>query len=1276
MSKKRRKRKQNSTKPIQDAPEARQDRRQEVDSDGDAVVEKRAAADSSGKSKSARARRQGPLLAVAVLLLGSALFINWQRSQQNQLPPPVPFPTDELVVTTLAPAGVGAETMFTQLPVSATNVDFTHPVLADHPKAFLYFSSPASGGTAVGDVNGDGRPDLFIASGPKSNRLFLQTDKPFEFEDATEQAGVGGGDAWACGATMVDINADGRLDIFVANYDSPNQLFINFGDGRFREQAAAYGLNITDASLEGVFADYDRDGWLDQYLLTYRYENPEGMPTSPPIVKTGDDRTIRDDMQKYYELTNDSIGYGTVGRTDGLLRNNGDGTFSNVTDESGIYGPGHGQSATWWDFDVDGDVDLHIGNDFNDPDRLYRNNGDGTFTDVIRDSVPHTTWFSMGADAGDLDGDGLPDLLTSDMSSTTHFKQKTTMGSMGNNIEFLTKANPRQYMRNALLLGTGTDRFREAAYLAGLDSTDWTWSVKLSDFDCDGRLDVFFTNGSVRSFTDSDRTLTLSQRRGKTEWDLYKDTQPLEEQNLAFRNRGGLEFDDVSKAWGLDHVGVSMSTATADFDGDGDLDLVVANIDKPIAIYRNDAVGQRRLTIRLHGLLGNRYGVGARVRVVSGEFEQVAELQPSRGFLSSNQPLLHFGCGEFESVDVEVTWPGGGVQRFESVATNSHVEITERASLPREVLGRESTLFVTQNAPELLTHTENDFDDYDLQSLLPHRMSRLGPSIASADVTGDGQFEFFLGGAAGQAGRVVVFRDGTFSAIAQPALDADKALEDMGAVWLDVDQDGDADLVVASGGNESSFEAGDALRLYLNNGKGELTRAVSRLPELDISAGPLAAADFDKDGDVDLFVGGRQVPGRYPLPSNSYLLVNDGGTFAVASPDVCSGMSAMGMATGAIWSDVENDGDLDLLVTTEWNHIRLFRNTDGRLVDDSALAGLSGYRGWWTGISGGDFDNDGDMDFVATNMGTNTKYHASDEHPFQIFYGDFEGNGERKLVEAEYENETLFPVRGKSCSTHAMPSLATKFTTYKDFAAASLQEIYTPQCLDDAYTCSANWLSSSVLLNDGSGRFSIVPLPADAQVSPGFGTVVADLNRDGLLDVFIAQNFYSPQPETGRMDGGLGCLLTGDGRGGFASLAARRSGIVIPDDAMAVVLKDMDKNGVADLIVTTNDGSAKVLVGQEDGTSVARQVEVRFEGVASRSEIAGALVTLEFDGEGRQHFEVHSGAGYLSQQPPSVLVTPPRNASCVLRIVFPNGRQWSQAVDEGMDRIVVPGAGN
>ena len=493
----------------------------------------------------------------------------------------------------------------------------------------------------------------------------------------------------------------------------------------------------------------------------------------------------------------------------------------------------------------------------------------------------------------------------------------------------------------------------------------------------------------------------------------------------------------------------------------------------------------------------------------------------------------------------------------------------------------------------------------------------------------------------------------------------------MGAVWLDIDKDGDQDLFVGSGGNEFAEDANEySPRLYLNE-EGVLQRTTDRVPNIRVSAGPVSAADFDRDGDIDLFVGGRQVPGKYPLPARSYLLVNKDGKFSDQTDTVIPAAAKIGMVTGSLWSDVDNDDDLDLLLATEWGAIRLFRNEGNTFQDDTALAGLSAFRGWWTGITSADLDADGDMDYVATNLGHNTKYHASDEHPFRIFFGDFEGNGQPRLVEAEYENDTLFPVRGKSCSTHAIPSLGDKFKTYKAFATASLQDIYTTKCLDEAYECSANYLSSVMLMNDGSGRFTIKPLPAEAQLAPAFGCVVSYLSNDEHPDIFLAQNFFSPQPETGNMDGGVGCILASDGSGNFSPLRTRDTGVLIPQDAKAVALAELNRDGRPDLLVTTNNDNLRMVMSTDQAPLPELEtVRVSFD-AKSTSSIAGTRVEFVTDTMKPQLVEISAGGGYLSQQPPLMFFRRLRDHSATIRVRWNSGETQEVVAKTGENAVLL-----
>jgi hypothetical protein len=1166
--------------------------------------------------------------------------------------------------------------LFERLPPSFTGVDFESRIEADHPMARLYHSGFACGGVAIGDIDDDGRPDIYLVNGPGPNRLYRQVDA-FRFEDATESPGLDGSDHWGTGATMADIDNDGDLDIYLCNYDAPNQLFLNRGDGTFLEAAAAFGVDVRDASLMPSFCDYDRDGDLDLFITTYRYYREGGLPEVAGHLINGEARVLRD-FEKYYTVHNEvragrkASRIGTYGRADYLLENDGNGRFTNVTARAGLGGHGLGLAATWWDYNSDGWPDLYLSNDFADPDRLYRNNRDGTFTDVLLESVPHTPWFSMGADSADLNNDGLPDLLAADMSATTHFMEKTTMGAMNAAKLASVAGPPPQYMRNALYLNTGTGRFLEAAYLAGLADSDWSWAVKLADLDNDGRVDAFISNGMTRNFNNSDMPANSSMLIGRTQWDLYRDTPTRPERNLAFRNDGNLHFSETGKNWGLDHLGMSFGAALADLDSDGDLDLVVTNLDEPVGIYRNHS-SSNWIAFQLIGNKSNSKGIGATVRLYSGSTSQYRRLQPVTGMLSSNQPIVHFGLGNAtDPCSITINWPSGAIQKIEDLAANIYHRIEEKddSPLPDETLSNEekpsTPLYLAHSALANQHHREClDFDDFAQQPLLPNRLSLLGPGMAWDDIDRDGDYDVFLSGAAGQPGRLLRNNgDGDFCLIETPCLVEDLHHEDMGAVFFDADSDGDSDLYVVSGGVEHPVGS-PALRdrLYLNAGDGSFSRSGPHaLPDIRDSGSVVAAADYDRDGDLDLFIGGRVIPGRYPLAPRSRLLRNDSGIFhdtTESSPQ----LSVAGMVTSATWSDTDSDGWIDLLLTLEWGPVKWFRNENGRLVDRSSQAGLENRSGWWNGIAAADLDGDSDIDYVVTNFGLNTKYHASPEKPALLYYGDFDGRGRMRLVEAEYEHQNLFPIRGRSCSTHAMPFLADKFKSYREFALADLGSIYPPQRLNSAHRFAASTLESGVLLNDGKGVLSFLPLPRLAQIAPSFGVAIFNADDDPHPDLFLAQNFFGPQPETGRMDGGLGLLLAGNGDGTFLPLWPAQSGIVSPDDGRSLATIDLNADGWLDLAIGNNNGRANCFVRRSGAES--RPITVRLTGNPGNPSGVGARVTVCFQDGTIRSAEIYAGGGYLSQCPPLVTFATGGSEVDSIEIRWPDGRQSLQQGRKG-----------
>ena len=1177
--------------------------------------------------------------------------------------------------------------LFQSISADVTGIDFSNPLDPRHPMRFLYHSGTSCGGVAIGDVDGDGRPDIFLAGGPGPNRLYRQIGD-FHFEDVTERAGVDGGELWAAGCAMADVDGDDDLDIYVCNHNAPNQLFINDGTGQFSDEASHFGVDFAVASIMAAFADYDRDGDVDFLLLTNRNHDPAGYPdkNEEAVVVKGRRIEILPDRARYWSLVvkpgkgnKRNFMFLPKSSPDRLVRNNGDGTFSDVSAESGISEPGDGLSATWWDYNGDQWPDLYVGNDFTFPDHLYRNNGDGTFTDVVKECLPHISWFSMGADAADLNNDGLIDFLTADMSSTTHFMEKTTMGAMGRKKEWLETAIPRQYMRNALYLNSGVDKLMEAAYLAGLADSDWTWSVKLADWDCDGLVDAYFTNGAARNSTDSDNEMQLAQIRGKHMWDFFRDKPPRAEQNLAKRNRGNLHFEDVSAAWGLDHVGMSYAAAYSDLDRDGDLDLVVANLDEPVSIYRNMSANRHAVLIRLQGRQSNRYGLGALVAIRIGKTRQVRELKACSGYAASDEPLVHFGVGNAERIDeMEIRWPSGLVQRLSDLPVDKLLTIFE-SGINETNADDSPPWFERATDFPLASHVEQSYDDYRRQPLLPYKLSQLGPGIAWGDVDGDGHGDFYVGGAAGASGRVYL-SDGRGS-FAEPVdrdvpyylkpFYKDRMCEDMTPLLFDADGDADLDLFVVSGSVEC--EPGDKMladRLYLNDGKGSFQRAPREaLPDLRASGATAAAADFDRDGDLDLFVGGRVIPGQYPATPQSFLLRNHHGKFEDATEEAAHELASSGLVTSAVWSDANDDGWLDLLVAHEWGPVKYFENRQGQLVERTTEAGLGERIGWWNSIAAADIDNDGDIDYAVGNFGLNTKYHASPEKPALLYYGDFDGRGKRCLVEAEYEGETLYPIRGKSCSTEAMPFLSNKFSTFRDFAMADLVKVYSAPSLNKAEKFAATTLESGFLINDRTGRFQFRPFPRIAQIAPAFGLAFADVDADGWTDLYLAHNFFSPQAETGRMDGGLSLLLRGTGEGEFVPIWPNVSGLIVAGDAKGLISADIDRDGWRDFVVTVNDGPLQAFIYR--GPKDFRPLTVRLHGPPSNIRAAGARVTLQQDGRPVQVAEVYCGSGYLSQPSSDVVFgMGPAAAPASLLIRWPDGTK-SEVAEISHDQGVV-----
>ena len=1156
-------------------------------------------------------------------------------------------------------AGSTANTKFVDLEPSQTGIDLMHKW--NPPPIHRSLVSQIFGnGVAIGDYDNDGLADVFIGNQQDAGRLYRNLGG-LKFEDVTTSVGIDPEGMWVFGTTFVDINNDGFLDLYLCGQDCPNRLYINKG-GRFVEQAREFGLDFHGASIEMTFGDYDLDGDLDAYLVTNHLNRPRpGKPGEPMVKRTPSGLEVRDPFKEFIYLQRDDQGKMRrlrAGQFDHFFRND-DGKFVDATLESGIgFHPYIGLSANWWDYNNDGRPDLYVANDYKGPDFLYRNNGPDengkvTFTNVIETAIPHTPWFSMGSDFGDINNDGRLDYMSADMAGTTHYRDKISMGNMtGPDSQgwFLNLPTPPQYMRNAVYLNTGTEQFMEIANLANLAKTDWTWSTKFADFDNDGMLDVFFTNGMMRDVLNSDYLSDLKQLQEEykasgdksknprqLDYEFWLAKEPFRLENMCFQNKGDLKFENAASKWGLDHSGVNTGAAIGDLDNDGDLDLIVTGFEERVRVYRNDMTEQNSIRFELIGRESNRDAAGARVEVVtqSGQ-QQIRYASSSRGFMSTSEKVLHFGVGDLTEVQqVTIRWPSGKIQQLGPLETNRQYRIREYAdggTAPASQ--RVATMFQAgKTGIEEVIHREKTYDDFERQPLLPNKYSQLGPGIAMGDFDGDDDDDLYVSGAAGQTGKLIEnLGDGKFREKRQDVFRADLQCEDMGAVFADFDADGDQDLYVVSGGVEC--DPGDPVlqdRLYLNDGTGELIKASGALPEMLESGGAVAVCDFDNDDDLDIFVAGRIIPGAYPESPRSFLLRNEEGKFEIADDIAMPGIASVGMVTGCVWSDIDGDNWSDLLLSCDWGPVRCFKNKSGKLEEVTESAGLASRLGWYNSINAGDIDNDGDTDFVVGNIGLNTKYKATPDKPELLYYGDFEGTGRKRIVEAKYEGDVCLPRRGLSCSSHAMPMVREKKPTFHEFAISSLDGIYGEEKLESSDRFEANHLESCILINESDKdgiKFEYKPLPRIAQSSPIFGCQLCDLDGDGNLDLYVVQNFYGPQRETGFFDGGISLLMRGDGAGNFMAVDAEQSGLVVTGAATGLVVADLNGDNSPDFVVGKNNASQLTFINTT--TSSRFQVVDAKSGIQSGTLVGTKVFATYSDGTKQLH-EIRAGAGYLSQ---------------------------------------------
>ena len=1070
------------------------------------------------------------------------------------------------------------QTLFTLLESEQTGIEFNNQIVEEKENSVLNYANFYGGaGVGIGDFNNDGLQDVYFAGNQVEDKLYFNQGN-FKFKDVTNSSGIINNGSWSTSVVVADVNNDGFLDIYVTKelYDHEpelraNMLFVNNGDGTFKERAKEFGVANSERTRHATFFDYDKDGYLDLFILN-----------QPPNPGSYSEYFGGKLLQPQFASK--------------LYRNMKGKSFKDVSLHSGLQKTSFPNSVSASDLNNDGWTDLYVSNDFYAPDYIYINNKNGTFTNIANDAMNHMSYFSMGVDVADINNDNFLDVFVVDMVAEDNFRLKSNMSGM-NPQSFWNVVNQGghyQYMFNSLQINNGNETFSDVAQLTNMAATDWSWANLIADFDNDGEKDVYVTNGLLRDIRNTDASKKVgdyvieSANKWVAEnpnagdvllWDILDLDKVLsfvpsvKLSNYAYKNEGDYGFKKVSKDWGLDKESFSNGAAYADFDNDGDLDLVVNNINDEAFVYRNNA-NNNFLRVELKSR-NNEPVFGARIQVKIGESSQYFEVTNVRGIYSTSEQVVHVGLNKNDQVsELKVVWPNGKITLLKNVKSNQKKTLfLEDTKSGEKEVDAKGKIFSDITLDGVLNHyhIENNYDDYKKQVLLPHKMSQFGPAMAVADVNGDGLQDIFVGGSTGNLGMLYVqSKSGNFKKTEQKAFLNDINFEDVDALFFDVDSDSDLDLYVVSGGNEFSDE--DEMyrdRIYLNDGKGNFSRSVeSLLQEGDISGSKIATADFDNDGDLDVFVGGRHKPHQYPLPTSSKILLNENGKLKDVTDTVAPELTNIGMVTDVVWTDFDNDSDLDLMLVGEWMAITVFKNENGKFVNTN-IKGLEQTVGWWFSIEQADFDNDGDMDYMLGNLGLNYKYKTSTENPFDVYYKDFDENGTKDIVLGYYNYGVHYPLRGFSCSTQQVPQLKDEFKKYDVFAGLGIEDVYGKDNLEEALHYEADMFQSVYLENLG-GTFKLKKLPVEVQFSSINDVIVEDVNNDGNLDAIVAGNLFVSEIETPRNDAGTGLLLIGDGKGNFDTVPTSESGFFARKDAKkAIRLKD--KNHDMILIGNNND---------------------------------------------------------------------------------------------------------
>jgi hypothetical protein len=1084
--------------------------------------------------------------------------------------------------------------LFTTLNHESTGIEFRNDLKETlYMNGLFYEYYYNGGGVAVGDFNNDELPDIYFISNLESNRMYLNQGS-MKFKDITKLAGVKGKSVFPTGVTTVDINSDGLLDIYISSSGRirdpekrRNELYVNKGMDKngvptFEENAKQYGLDIEEFSTQASFFDYDKDGDLDMFLINHDVEI------------YGDDK-LEEFLATKGELSGER------------LYRNYNGKYEDVTDEAGIVNNrlGFGLGLAVGDLNNDGWPDVYVSHDFSGEDHLYLNNRNGTFSESVSESMRHISNFSMGNDIADYNNDGWLDVMSVDMVSEDNYGIKTSMSGMSPE-KFQIHVDlglHHQYMFNTLQLNNGNagtetiPYFSEVAHLAGVSNTDWSWAPLFFDMNNNGRKDLFLANGIKRDFRNNDfvnyhkkvreelaKNKTINKEKYITQMMAKMPTR--KKNNYFFLNNGDLTFSKMNKKWLLDSaMTCSNGAAYADFDNDGDVDVVVNNMDDFAYIYQNNtnvSKDKNYLKIKLNGSEDNSMGIGTRIEVKCNDDEQIKEQYLTRGFQSSVSEVMHFGLGTNEVADeLIVIWADGKKQNIKNIKANQTLTLQYKNAKKEKVNTDQVALLFSDISNKNINHrhVENEYDDFKKESLLPHKMSEHGPALAVADINGDGLDDIFIGGALGYAGILYVQNQKGRFEIKKEFIQ-EREYEDVGAAFFDVDNDGDLDLYVVSGGNERKVDSKYYQdRIYSNN-SGTFTLASDALPTVSISGSCVKPFDYDADGDVDLFIGGRQVPGKYPFPTDSYLLQNNSTKHKIGFVDVSNDAAPMlkdiGMVTDAVWTDVNNDGLTDLIVVGEWMTIKILKNQGNSFVDETEEFGLSDQSGWWSSIAAADFDNDGDMDLIAGNLGLNYKYKATPSEPFEIYAKDFDQSGNLDIVLGYYNDGNLFPLRGRECTSNQMPFVKQKFASYDAFGKATLAEVYGADNISTALHYQANTFATTYYENKRGMSFEPRPLTNLAQLSSGNTILIKDIDHDQNLDIILSGNMYGSEIETPRNDASYGMFLKGDGAGKFVPYLPFESGLLADGNIKASSFVHL-KNKSTGIVFGSSDDFLKLI---------------------------------------------------------------------------------------------------